>query len=87
MNTTGTKIELQYPLTVDGQAMTTLYVRRAKVKDLLALKSQGDDTADGLAMMAKLTGVNQPELEELDMIDYRAVMRVVGVFLGLTPAS
>jgi hypothetical protein len=43
--------------------------------------------AAGLALMGKLTGINPPELENLDMIDFRAVTKVMQDFLGLTPPA
>ena len=87
MNTNGTKVELQYPLTIDGKQIDALYVRRVKVKDLLNQDANADDMAAGLALMGKLTGINAPELENLDMVDFRAVTAVMQNFLGLTPLT
>ena len=86
-NTNGTKVELKYPLTIDGKQIDALYVRRVKVKDLLNQDQNADDMAASLALMGKLTGINPPDLQELDMVDFRAASKVVEGFLGLRPET
>jgi len=87
MNEQGEKVELKYPLTIEGKTVDALYVRRAKVRDVLNTKDTGDEMADSLVLMGKLTGINPPELEDLDMTDFRAVTKVMRGFLGLTPLT
>jgi len=85
MNEQGEKVDLKYPLTIEGKAVNAIYVRRAKVRDILSSKLTGDNMADDVTILAKLTGINPPELEDMDMADYQAAMKVARDFLGLTP--
>ncbi|MCB2187685.1 MAG: phage tail assembly protein [Deltaproteobacteria bacterium] len=76
-------IVLDFPLTIDGREVTSLALRRPKVRDLLeAQKSGGNDSEQELALFGRLTGVNPEELRNLDMRDYRKVQRAYEAFLS-----
>ena len=80
-------IELQYPVQHGGVTYTQLAMRRAKGRDLkLARKQAGGDDADmDSYLMANLCDVSAEVIDELDMVDLRAVQEVLRDFLGLSP--
>lgn len=66
-----TKIDLLYPVTVDGERHDSLNMRRWKVSDRLRVhKAGGDDADKEIRMMADLCGVSQAVIMELDGADY-----------------
>ena len=75
---------LKHPITTPtGQTITTLEVRRAKVKDIKDAHRYSDKEAEQeIALLAKLcTPTLTPEdIEELDVADYRALQ---GIFRGM----
>lgn len=78
-----TEIKLTYPLTVNGQEVTALFMRRPKVKDTRAAdKAASDDAGKELQLFAYLTGCNPEDLEELDMADYSKLQETYSAFLS-----
>lgn len=82
--TSGTKrVDLQYPVTVDGIETKHLDLRRLKVRDLLhAAKQGGSDEEKEVSQFASLAGVAPKVIEDLDMADYLAIQDVVKDFLS-----
>lgn len=76
----GKKIDLEFPLTIDGKEMKELYLRRPTLKDFLGIQGLQDTEAD-TQMLAKLSGVNAPDLEALDLKDYNVAQTVISSFL------
>lgn len=76
-------IPLQFPITVDGQEITSLTMRRPKVRDSFKAKRlPGDDFDKGLSIMADLTEQPQEVLLELDEVDLEALQSQYGRFTG-----
>lgn len=63
-------IDLQFPVEFDGAQVTSLTMRRPKVRDSFkAQRGKGTDFERGLALIADLCEVKQELLMELDEID------------------
>ncbi len=76
-------VKLQYPITVDGQEVTEIALRRPKVRDMLAVeKLEGSEGARELRLLANLAELPPETLEELDVADYQALQQVYAGFLS-----
>ena len=71
--------------TADGEA-DTVTLRRPKAKEIKAIKgkSDGDKT---LWIVAQLSGIAPPYLEELDAEDFTVLGRIFSDFLGVSPTT
>lgn len=79
----GEKVPLQFPITIDGVKHDALYLRRPQVADLLAVeRSKGSEVEQDVAMLARLTGINPPDLEEVDLADYYKLNEKFAGFLS-----
>ncbi len=77
------EIQLQYPVSADGQTLTALKVRRPKVKDrLAAAKTGGDPATQEVRLFANLCEVSPATIEELDMADYTRLQEALQGFLS-----
>jgi muconolactone delta-isomerase len=75
-------IDLAHPVSMDGQAVSKLEMRRAKAKDMVEAQSASSNQAEQeLHLFARLTGINPEVLGELDMADYGELQRVFSSFL------
>lgn len=55
----------------EGNTVTELKIRRAKVVDMREANRQGDNDADiEIALLARLTGLVPEDFNQLDMTDY-----------------
>ena len=64
------EIELAFPITLDGETISKLTMRRPKVKDTSWMRSQkGDDFERGLLMLARLCDIAPEHVAELDETD------------------
>ena len=77
-------IELDYPITVNGEEVSRLEIsRRPKVRDMRkAQQAASDDAGQELHLFAVLTGRNPEDLEELDLSDYRKLQQSYSDFLS-----
>lgn len=81
--TTKKPIELDFPVTVDGQEHKTLTMRRAKVGDQKAAeKSATSDAEVETILFANLCEVPPEVIDELDMFDYGKVQEKYKGFLS-----
>ena len=65
-----TTIKLKYPVRLaTGQTLEQITVRRAKVGDLRAVWYIEGETAQGLAILSRITGLVPEDLDELDIED------------------
>ncbi len=78
-------MQLLYPVTVGGQEVTTLDMRRPKVKDDLAIQAMGKSEGEREVMLfAVLCGVGPEVIRELDQgTDYTELQRTYEGFFGL----
>lgn len=76
-------IELQHPVTVAGEEIKRLTLRRPKVKDQLAAdKGTGSNADKEVRLFANLCEVAPAVIEELDLADYRQVQEAYSGFLS-----
>ena len=76
-------ITLKYPVTVNGQQMEQLTMRRPKVKDTLAAnKAKGSDADREITLFANLCEQTPHTIEELDMADYQQLQERYTSFLS-----
>lgn len=76
-------IELDYPIQKDGTKISSMEMRRPKVKDTKnADKAASDDAGKELQLFSYLTGQNPEDLEEMDMADYRKLQDAYSDFLA-----
>ena len=87
---TQTRIELTYPITVDGVQTTELLLRRPKVRDMLTVEKQiHNDAEKEIMLFANLCELSPDQLMELDMADYAQLQTTYQHFLSsarTTPA-
>ena len=84
------KIELRYPVEVDGRKLTTLTMRRPKVRDDRDARriAGDDDAARELALFGNLCGEAPELIEELDLADYHRLQQAFrGFFEGASPPA
>lgn len=81
-----TEIRLSYPVTVDGEQYTTLYLRRPKVRDQLAVQRGSMSEAEQeVKLLANLCETAPAVIEELDLYDYRMMQDALGNFIAAKP--
>ena len=67
-------ITLKYPVTFDGDEISSLTLRRPKVQDrLTAQRSGGSELEQELRLMAKLCDISPDMVLELDLADYSSL--------------
>ena len=65
------KIALDFPITISGVEVSSLTMRRPKVRDEMAFaKSKADDADKAINLMASLCEVAPDDLMELDSADF-----------------
>lgn len=80
-------IRLQYPVTVDGEDIAEITLRRPKVADLKRAEKHKDNFEKSIRIIADLAKVSPKVVEELDASDFAAVSAKVGEFMGASDAS
>ncbi len=69
-----TTIELDHPITVNGQDIAVLTLRPLTIRDKRTFAaSKGSDVDKELAMVANAAGLAPGDLDQLDLRDYRKV--------------
>lgn len=83
INADRASVQLKHTIVVDGTTYTSLSLRRPKVRDLLhAAKLGGTDAEQEINQFAALAGVAPKVIEELDLVDYKALQEKVQAFLS-----
>lgn len=78
-----TTITLQHPVTVEGQQIDSLTLRRPKVKDrLVSEKASGSEAEKEVRFLANLCEIPPSYIEELDMADYVKLQEALADFLS-----
>lgn len=80
-------VVLSVPVTVDGNSITEIAIKRPKVRDLRALEeaTQGRSSQldQGVALLSLLAGIPESAIEEMDATDFaRASEVIAGFFEG-----
>ena len=77
-------IELAVPVSVDGNVITELSLRRPKVRDLRALEEATEGKSSqldqGAALVALLSGIPEAAVEEMDATDFARASEVIADF-------
>lgn len=82
------EIKLKFPFEFDGEKVTSLTMRRPKVRDKLRAKNvKGDEMDKGMALIANLIERPIEMLEEIDEVDLEAVQAQYLAFTGRTPET
>lgn len=71
------ELKLAYPFTAaNGQRIAKLEIRRPKVKDIKAAQRISANAADqDIYLFARMCGITQEDMEELDMADFARVQQ------------
>ena len=78
-----TDIKLSYPIKSDGKEITSINIRRPKVRDQLSAdKAAGADGEKEVALFANLCELPPSAIEELDMADYTKLQEAYSSFLS-----
>ena len=76
-------IKLKFPVNSDGAAIKELKMRRAKVRDMLAVEDfSGSDAAKECQLFANLCEVTPSVIEEMDLADYQEIQKAYQGFLS-----
>ena len=78
-----TKIELKHPITVNGMETKELVLRRPRVRDMIASdKGGGGDAEKEMLLFVNLCEVTPETIENLDLVDYKALQEAYLDFLS-----
>ncbi len=76
-------VKLKHPVTIGGEEILELNLRRPRVRDQLAAEKGGANNAEKeVRLFANLCEVAPTVIEELDLADYRAIQEVYSGFLS-----
>lgn len=80
-------ITLAHPITTPAGQVTSITMRRAKVRDLRRMGDYGkDDAAQEIGLIAHLSGMTAEDFDELDAVDYRKLQESFRGLLGFITA-
>lgn len=81
-----TQYDLRYPVTVGGETVTRLALRRPKTRDLIRAQKSKDELEKIAAMIGDLAEVSPAVVQELDAADFAAVGELIGNFMTVSDA-
>ena len=68
-------VKFDYPVEIDGKEVTSLNIRKKKVKDELAASRVSENPVEQeIFLMARLTGTSTKDIEELDTDQYELLL-------------
>jgi len=77
------QIELEFPLNDGGQELSTLTLRRPKVRDMLHGANKDSSDADNeVRLFASLCDIPPTLIEEMDLLDYQKLQAAYSGFLS-----
>ena len=78
-----TSIKLKHPIVADGLEVRELALRRPKVRDMIAAeKGGGSDVEKEMRIFCNLCEVTPKTIEEMDLVDYKALQEAYMGFLS-----
>ena len=81
----GSTITLRYPVTHEGETISSLTMRRPRLRDLLAAdRLRGTDAAKEVRIFANLCEVAPDALDEMDLADYAALQSAYRRFTAVS---
>lgn len=81
-------IALAYPIETEGTTLSTITLRRPKVRDMLAAQQAGTtDQEREMHMFANLAEVSPEAIHALDLVDYYKLQQAYQGFLSLPPSK
>ena len=76
-------LDLQFPITNNGEVCKQLHIRRPTVRDLLiSEKASGNEIEKEIRLLANLCEVAPDLIEQLDMADYLQLQEKMTGFLS-----
>lgn len=84
------KIDLQFPVTDGERTIAEVHLRRAKVRDLESLQKTIDadgEMAGSIASVARLSGLSEDVVREIDAADFMTIVEAMGDFLPLSQSG
>jgi len=76
-------ITLEFPLVIEGQAITKVTVRRPEIEDYTAAANESDtELGRGIALVSAVSGLDPLHFGELAAPDLRAVMAAYSALAG-----
>ncbi len=76
-----TDFELKYPITVDGEEIRVLRMRRASVLDLELMGQEKGDLAKSVKLVSQVADLAPDVIRQMDAADFNNASDVVAGFL------
>ncbi len=80
------RYDLTYPVTVGGETISSLHLRRPKARDLIRAQKVKDEMEKVAALIVDLAEVSPDVVQEMDAYDFAAVGEMVGNFMTKSAA-
>ncbi len=76
-----TEFKLKYPITVDGEEISVLRLRRANVLDLELMGEEKGDLARSVKLVSQVADLAPDVIRQMDAADFNNASDVVAGFL------
>lgn len=83
----GTNVKLEYPVKLGSEVITEVTLSRPKAKHLKAAGAYSNTTEASIAILAECSNLPVSVIDELDMVDYMAMSKVLEDFQKKSPAT
>jgi len=74
-------IELDHPITVNGEKITRLELRRVTVRDIEIMNMEKSEMAKSIRLLAMISDNDEDDIRNLDVSDFNKASQVVADFL------
>jgi len=74
-------IELDHPITVTGEKITSLNLRRVTVRDIEIMNMEKSEMAKSIRLLAMISDHAEDDIRNLDVSDFNKASQVVADFL------
>ncbi|MGD9918607.1 MAG: phage tail assembly protein [Paenirhodobacter sp.] len=75
-------VTLKYPVKFQGEEVTSLTIRRPKMRDLKKMQGIKDEMEKAMTLIADLAEVDPKFVGELDPDDFKVLSDKVGEYMG-----
>ena len=76
-------LTLNYPIQIDGIETDTLHLRRVTIGDMEVIENEKSERKKVIKLLARISGVSENEIRQLDATDFDKATDQVLVFLGV----